>query len=90
MLLGFPLRLTLEVMNRRSNIYWALEINPGTAVYFDEQRVYARKLDVQRAAPSAPLGASPTPTPFSPPANASWVTARGAGLVGCAGFTTNA
>jgi len=46
MLLGFPLRLTLEVINRRSNIYRALEVNPGTAVYFDEQRVYARNLEV--------------------------------------------
>jgi len=46
MLLKFPLRLTLDVMNRRSNIYRALEINPGTAVYFDEQRVYARNLEV--------------------------------------------
>jgi len=46
MLLGFPLRLTLEAMNRRSNIHRALEINPGAAVYFDEQRVYARNLEV--------------------------------------------
>jgi len=46
MLLGFPLRLTLDAMNRRSNIYRALEINPGTAVYFDEQRIYARNLEV--------------------------------------------
>jgi CubicO group peptidase (beta-lactamase class C family) len=46
MLLGFPLRLTLDVMKRRSNIYRALEINPGTTVYFDEQRVYARNLEV--------------------------------------------
>jgi CubicO group peptidase (beta-lactamase class C family) len=46
MLLGFPLRLTLEVMNRRSNICRALEIYPGTAVYFDEQCIYARNLEV--------------------------------------------
>ncbi len=46
MLLGFPLRLTLDAMNRRSNIYRALMINPGTSVYFDEQRVYARNLEV--------------------------------------------
>jgi CubicO group peptidase (beta-lactamase class C family) len=46
MLFGFPLRFTLEAMNRRSNIYRALEINPGTRVYFDEQRVYARNLEV--------------------------------------------
>jgi CubicO group peptidase (beta-lactamase class C family) len=46
MLFGFPLRFTLEAMNRRSNIYRALEINPGAGVYFDEQRVYARNLEV--------------------------------------------
>jgi CubicO group peptidase (beta-lactamase class C family) len=46
MLFGFPLRFTLEAMNRRSNIYRALEINPGAAVYFDPQRVYARNLEV--------------------------------------------
>jgi CubicO group peptidase (beta-lactamase class C family) len=46
MLLGFPLRLTLANMNRRSNIYRALLINPGAAVSLDEQRVYARALEV--------------------------------------------
>ena len=46
MLFGFPLRFTLEAMNRHSNIYRALEINPGAGVYFDEQRVYARNLEV--------------------------------------------
>jgi len=46
MLLGFPLRLTLEGMNRRSNIYRALVTNPGFAVAHDEQRVYARNLEV--------------------------------------------
>jgi CubicO group peptidase (beta-lactamase class C family) len=46
MLFGFPLRFTLEALNRRSNIYRALEINPGTRVYFDEQRIYARNLEV--------------------------------------------
>lgn len=46
MLFGFPLRLTLEAMNRRSNIYRALEINPGTGVYSDPQRIYARNLEV--------------------------------------------
>jgi CubicO group peptidase (beta-lactamase class C family) len=46
MFLGFPLRLTLEAMNRRSNFYRALEINPGTSVYFDKDRVYARNLEV--------------------------------------------
>jgi CubicO group peptidase (beta-lactamase class C family) len=46
MLLGFPLRLTLAAMNHRSNIYRALVINPGSAVCLDEQRVYARNLEV--------------------------------------------
>jgi CubicO group peptidase (beta-lactamase class C family) len=46
MLLHFPLRLTLDAMNRRSKIYRALVVNPGTAVYNDDQRVYARELEV--------------------------------------------
>jgi CubicO group peptidase (beta-lactamase class C family) len=46
MLLRFPLRLTLDAMNRHSNIYRALQVNPGTAVYLDERRVYARNLEV--------------------------------------------
>jgi CubicO group peptidase (beta-lactamase class C family) len=46
MLFGFPLRLAVDAMNRRSNIYRALEINPGAAVYFDPQRIYARNLEV--------------------------------------------
>ncbi len=46
MLTGFPLRATLEFMNRRSNIYRALVMNPGSAVYQDEQRVSARNLEV--------------------------------------------
>jgi CubicO group peptidase (beta-lactamase class C family) len=33
-------------MNRRSNIYRALEINPGTGVYSDQQGIYARNLEV--------------------------------------------
>src|SRR5688572_16441373 len=46
MLTGFPLRATIEFMNRRSNIYRALVINPGSTVYLDEERVYARNLEV--------------------------------------------
>jgi len=46
MLLGFPLRLTLDMMNRRSNIYRALVVNPGSAVCLDPQRAYARNLEV--------------------------------------------
>ena len=46
MLFGFPLRLALEAFNPHSNIYRALEINPGSSVYIDEQRIYARELEV--------------------------------------------
>jgi CubicO group peptidase (beta-lactamase class C family) len=46
MLLGFPIRLTLASLNRRSNIYRALIVNPGAAITHDEQRVYARDLEV--------------------------------------------
>jgi CubicO group peptidase (beta-lactamase class C family) len=46
MLLHFPFRLTLDAMNHRSNIYRALETNPGTRVYFDERHIYARDLEV--------------------------------------------
>jgi len=46
LLFGMPLRFTLEVLNRRSNIYRALAINPGVGVYFDPDRVYARNLEV--------------------------------------------
>jgi CubicO group peptidase (beta-lactamase class C family) len=46
MVFGFPLRFTLEALNPRSNIHRALEINPGVAVYFDAQRIYARSLEV--------------------------------------------
>jgi CubicO group peptidase (beta-lactamase class C family) len=46
MLFGFPLRFALEVINPRSNIYRALVINPGTAVYVDERSIYTRNLEV--------------------------------------------
>lgn len=46
MLFGFPLRLMLETMNRRSNISRALVFNPGVGVYLDQQRIYARNLEV--------------------------------------------
>jgi CubicO group peptidase (beta-lactamase class C family) len=47
MLVGFrPLRLMAEGMNPHSNISRALAVNPGTSVYLDEQRVYARNLEV--------------------------------------------
>jgi CubicO group peptidase (beta-lactamase class C family) len=43
---GFGLRFTLEAMNPRSNIYRALNVNPGTGIYQDAQRIYARNLEV--------------------------------------------
>ena len=46
MLLHFPIRLTLDSMNRRSNIYRALIANPGAAYVRDERTVYARNLEV--------------------------------------------
>ncbi len=46
MLLGFPIALTVDSMNRRSNLYRSLIVNPGAAVYLDEKRLYARNLEV--------------------------------------------
>ena len=46
MLFGFPLRFTLEAMNPHSNIRRALEINPGTGVYLDPERIHARDVEV--------------------------------------------
>jgi len=47
MLLRFrPLRLLLEGMNPRSNLYRALVTNPGFAIAHDERRVIARNLEV--------------------------------------------
>jgi CubicO group peptidase (beta-lactamase class C family) len=47
MLIGFrPMRLLAEGLNRRSNLSRALAVNPGTSVYLDESRVYARNLEV--------------------------------------------
>ena len=43
---GFGLRFTLETMNPRSNIHRALNVNPGTGIYQDTQRIYARDLEV--------------------------------------------
>src|SRR5581483_10799978 len=46
MIFGFPLRFAIEALNPHSNIYRALEVNPGTSVYVDSQRIYARDLEV--------------------------------------------
>ena len=46
MLLGFPAKLTLASMDRKSNIYRALVTNPGSAIVHDEKAVYSRNLEV--------------------------------------------
>ena len=47
MIVGFrPWRLLLAGLNPRSNISRALSVNPGTSVYLDDARVYARNLEV--------------------------------------------
>ena len=46
MLVEFPIALTLDSMNRRSNMYRSLIVNPGSAVCLDEKRLYARNLEV--------------------------------------------
>jgi CubicO group peptidase (beta-lactamase class C family) len=43
---GFSFRLMLAAFSRSSNIYRALGLNPGSEVVRDEQRVYARNLEV--------------------------------------------
>ena len=46
MLTGFPLRFWIETLNRHSNIHRALVVNPGSGVYLDDARIYARELEV--------------------------------------------
>ncbi|HJY34694.1 MAG TPA: serine hydrolase domain-containing protein, partial [Vicinamibacterales bacterium] len=46
MLAHFPLRLTVDSMNPRSNIYRALISNPGTALPLDARHIYARNVEV--------------------------------------------
>ena len=47
MLIGFrPVRLLVAGLNPRSNISRALAVNPGTSIYLDASRVYARNLEV--------------------------------------------
>jgi CubicO group peptidase (beta-lactamase class C family) len=43
MILGFPIRLTLDSFNRRSNIVRALA---GSELAHDEQRIYSRNLEI--------------------------------------------
>jgi hypothetical protein len=47
MFIGFrPVRLLVEGLNPHSNINRALSVNPGTTVYLDQERIYARNLEV--------------------------------------------
>jgi CubicO group peptidase (beta-lactamase class C family) len=46
MVKGFPFRLALVAFSHRSNIYRALNVNPGFAVALDPKHVYARNLEV--------------------------------------------
>ncbi len=46
MLFGFPIRLAIDSLNRRSNIYRALIANPGAAISQDPQHIYTRNLEV--------------------------------------------
>ncbi len=46
LLLGFPLRLTLDTLNPRSNIYRALVTNPGSGIVLDDATIYSRNLEV--------------------------------------------
>jgi len=44
--LSFPIRLQLDALNPRSHVYRALVTNPGTALSYDERRIYARDFEV--------------------------------------------
>lgn len=45
-LFGYPIRMTIEALNPRSNINRALVVNPGNAIILDAQRIYSRRLEV--------------------------------------------
>jgi CubicO group peptidase (beta-lactamase class C family) len=45
-LFGLPIRLQLDALNRRSNLYRAMVANPGTELSRDEQHIYARDFEV--------------------------------------------
>lgn len=46
LLFGFPISLTLDSLNPRSNIHRALTVNPGSGIVHDERQIYARDLEV--------------------------------------------
>jgi len=43
---GFPLRLTIDSLNPRSDIHRALIVNPGAGIVLDPEHIYARDLEV--------------------------------------------
>jgi CubicO group peptidase (beta-lactamase class C family) len=45
-LLAFPIRLQIDALNPRSHLHRALVANPGTALSYDTQRIYARDFEV--------------------------------------------
>jgi CubicO group peptidase (beta-lactamase class C family) len=45
-LLGFPIKLQLDALNPRSHFYRSLVANPGTALSYDAERIYARNFEV--------------------------------------------
>ncbi len=45
-LLGFPIRLQLDILNPRSHAYRSLVANPGTGLSYDTKRICARELEV--------------------------------------------
>ena len=71
MLVGFPFRFALDVMNPRSNIYRALVINPGQACTWINSASTPASWKCRRGMPSARRGRSRAPTACSRRADAS-------------------
>jgi len=46
MVRGVPIRLLVDMFSKKSNIYRALIVNPGSEVVIDAERIYARNLEV--------------------------------------------
>ena len=46
MVRDFPIRLTIDGFNKRSNIHRALIANPGTGICLDQRRIYSRNVEV--------------------------------------------
>ena len=46
LLRGFPLQLTLDSLDPRSDIHRALIVNPGAGIVLDAERIYARDFEV--------------------------------------------